>query len=141
MRNLPWRYILNYWLVRIAMAHIVAGYAWRPLVKLLGVQLGASPHGLMAGPLSLPTTLIYLTAIYFEGYHYRGNIVSGAAMVAAWGTYFVLLIVAFIAITLLLKRYFPRPRKTDICKQCGYDIRATPDRCPECGLVQSQQMQ
>jgi hypothetical protein len=42
-------------------------------------------------------------------------------------------IAAIVLLTLHRRRW--RRRSTGTCARCGYDLRATPTRCPECGMI------
>jgi hypothetical protein len=57
----------------------------------------------------------------------RGVIIPG---------WFALLVMALLPAYRLARRMCRRP-KLGHCRHCGYDLRATPERCPECGTEQS----
>lgn len=59
----------------------------------------------------------------------RQDLVSRNVVVPHW---FLCAVFALIP-AFQLHRLFVRKQQPGMCSKCGYDLRATPDRCPECG--------
>jgi hypothetical protein len=57
----------------------------------------------------------------------------GFTLVPIW---LPLALLAILPARMALRHRRDRDRcKTGVCPRCGYDLRATPDRCPECGEI------
>jgi predicted amidophosphoribosyltransferase len=57
-----------------------------------------------------------------------------SAVVFPYWTMVALFIVGPFVWAVRVRRLMTR-RRLMCCVNCGYDLRATPDRCPECGTV------
>jgi hypothetical protein len=64
----------------------------------------------------------------------RGKRQSGSSIVISY--WFPLVAAMGLLCVLLRQHLHSRMRIRDgLCLACGYDLRATPDRCPECGTI------
>jgi hypothetical protein len=89
--------------------------------------------GTMSGPFDVPNPPLRSTSL---GFHYRTfqfKTVTGVS-VAAPQWMIGLLVFSLVGVGPALRRSRrSRRRRHGQCVTCGYDIRATPDACPECG--------
>jgi hypothetical protein len=74
----------------------------------------------------------------FQFRHFTGSIPAGptgkifAFMLPLWSLSLLFLLLALPEVLYRYRRY-QRTRHPHLCRNCGYDLRASPDRCPECG--------
>jgi hypothetical protein len=81
--------------------------------------------------------VIPLSHVDLAGFEYGTYNCGWNLYVPWWFPAALLLILPTLWVLQIFRR--KRQREQNLCKVCGYDLRATPARCPECGTMRNNQ--
>jgi hypothetical protein len=148
--QLLWRRTTGYYHVRSAPGHLViemniSDWSQAP-AEFYGLKYAnESPptsvassqlSGLSVGPRDI------LSHGHWHGFWwFRWTSANRSAAIAAGGVplWSVVSLAAILPLAWLVAKVRSRARHREgFCPSCGYDLRATPERCPECGRVQKK---
>jgi hypothetical protein len=84
-----------------------------------------------------PFSSAYVNMTQGPGFHYRFVRISPDQFTIALGVpyWFLAIASSILPAFAFWRRSHPRKLEAGLCRVCGYDLRATPERCPECGTV------
>jgi hypothetical protein len=133
-------YFLSGWAAVAVAVALAEGQPRTPLRRLSHpaardiVRWVPDPPGLRVPPSVEAYTIISRTE--FAGFHYLRGQVNARQIVVPWWFLFTCL---SLAPAHAARAWWRRTRSVPpgVCRECGYDLRATPERCPECGAART----
>jgi hypothetical protein len=128
-----WMLLVVFWCVHFTMAAVgFKTYSHHDALYVVGVHVGPRPEWYKWWRSDLASYEIRRN--YWFLFEAIGVHQLSPAIIVIYGLPAILLPWGLFFATHRLLRCSP-PGNVGLCRTCGYDLRATPDRCPECGAT------